>query len=202
EGLTSGAVLLPHFLSCAGYVKVVQHRIDCMRKSLANPLTTRSLLGAALLALVCSAGTALPARAAEPVDAAPWHAELVKQAQAEFSSFYAYRSGPLWIAHGGSPNAAAGALLDLIRTAHFDGLDPALLGYSELAAAIGALERDASPAARARAELALSRTFVTYVRSLRDTADNGMLYEHDLLRPYEPEAYTALENAAGAPSLE
>jgi L,D-transpeptidase YcbB len=173
-----------------------------MRKSVAIPMTTRSLLGAALLALACSAGTALPARAAEPVDAAPWQAELVKQAQADFGSFYAYRSGPLWIAHDGRPNAAAGALLDLIRTAHFDGIDPALLNYGELAAAIGALGQDPSPDARARAELALSQTFVTYVTSLRNTTDNGMLYEHDLLRPYTPEVYTTLENAANTPSLE
>jgi L,D-transpeptidase YcbB len=171
-------------------------------KSLAITPKTRSLLAAGLLALTCTFGTTLPARAADPVNAAPWQSELVGQAQGEYGSFYAYRSGPLWISHEGSPNAAAGSLLELVRTAHFDGFDPAQLGYSELADALAALEQDASPAARASAELAMSRTFVAYVAGLRDTAGNGMLYEHDLLRPIKPEIFTVLQDAASTPSLE
>src|SRR5690606_3492105 len=103
-----------------------------MTKGLTISRATRSVLGAALLALACSAPAA---RAAGPADAAPWQAELVQQAQSEYASFYAYRSGPLWISNDGKPNAAAGSLLELIRTAHFDGLDRVTLGYDELAAA-------------------------------------------------------------------
>jgi L,D-transpeptidase YcbB len=173
-----------------------------MMKSLLHSLKIGSLLGAAVVALAGSAASASQASASAPLDAAPWQDELVKLAQSEYASFYAYRSGPLWVGNDGTLKAAAGSLLDLIRTAHFDGLDPAALGYHELDAAVKTLDRDKSPAARARAELALSRSFVTYVRSLRDTRGNGMMYEHDLLRPFEPNVYTALEDAANSGSLQ
>lgn len=173
-----------------------------MRKNLTISPAAGSLFSAALLALACSAMAAPAARAAVPGNAAPWQPQLVEQAKSEYASFYAYRSGPLWITNDGTPNAAAGSLLELIGTAHLDGLDPATIGYDELVAAVEALKQDRSPQARARAELAFSRTFATYVKSLRDTSGNGMLYEHDLLRPFEPQTYTVLDEAAGASSLE
>ena len=173
-----------------------------MTRNLTIPPATRSILGAALMALACSGLAAPAARAAVPVDGASWQAELVEQAKSEYASFYAYRSGPLWIADGGTPSAAAVSLLELIRTAHLDGLDPATIGYDELVTAVEALEQESTPRARAHAELTFSRTFATYVKTLRDTSANGMLYEHDLLRPFEPETYTVLEEAASASSLE
>lgn len=168
---------------------------------MANSLKIGPLLVAAWLTLAGPPVVASEARLSAPLDAAPWQEELVRLAQSEYASFYTYRSGPLWVGTDGTPTVAAGALLDLIRTAHFDGIDPAALGYEELDAAVKTLDRDKSPAARAHAELALSRSFVTYVRSLRDTRGNGMMYEHDLLRPFEPNVYTVLEDAANSSSL-
>lgn len=172
-----------------------------MRNKSTLTQAARSLFSAVLPALALSAMAAPAAHAAEPADAAPWQAQLIEQAQSEYASFYAYRSGPLWIAHDGAPNAAAGALLDLIKTSHLDGLDSTAIGYGELVASLDALKQDSSAQARARAELAFSRTFATYVKGLRDTSSSTMLYEHDLLRPFRPETFTVLEDAAAAPSL-
>lgn len=194
-------VLRSSIFVCEGYVHRVYRMIDRMRKRLANSLKIGPLLVAAWLTLAGPPVVASEARLSAPLDAAPWQEELVRLAQSEYASFYTYRSGPLWVGTDGTPTVAAGALLDLIRTAHFDGIDPAALGYEELDAAVKTLDRDKSPAARAHAELALSRSFVTYVRSLRDTRGNGMMYEHDLLRPFEPNVYTVLEDAANSSSL-
>jgi len=162
----------------------------------------RVLLCGAAVHLASMALAASPALAADPVNAAPWQAVLVSQAQGDLRSFYAYRSGPLWVSADGVPTAAAKSLLELIETSQYDGLDPASIGQGELAAAIAELEQAASPATRAHAELTFSRVFVTYVKDLRDTTRTQMLYEHDLLRPFVPEAYTSLEEAASAPSLD
>lgn len=154
----------------------------------------------ALLPLVGAMLVAQPAQA-QPSNAVLWQSEIVSAASGDFVSFYAHRSGPLWIDAEGRPNAAAEALLDLVESAELDGLDRAAVGYNDLTAAMTALTQDASPTVRASAEVTFSKVFTAYVGSLRDTSGTQMLYEHDLLRPFVPESYTTLEAAAGAASL-
>lgn len=167
------------------------------------PLFAKRLMmcGAVIPAAVL--GTlASPASAADPVNAAPWQAQLVARAQGELRSFYAYRSGPLWVTPEGAPTPAAKSLLQLVETAQYDGLDPAAIGQAELVAAIADLEQAPSALSRAHAEVTFSRVFVAYVKDLRDTSHSQMVYEHELLRPFVPEAFTTLEEAAAAPSLD
>lgn len=164
--------------------------------------SVRRTVAAAVLPLVL---TLAPAYAyAQPVNAAPWQAELIDQSRSinELGSFYAYRSGPLWIAADGTVTPAARSLLELLRTSDLDGLDPGAVGYARAAAATERLATDTSPAARAAAELALSQGFIAFVQGVRDTSNGHMLYEHELLRPFVPQPYHLLEEAASAPSLE
>lgn len=173
-----------------------------MKKPFSLFHSTRRGLAAAVLPLAL---TLAPAPAyGQPVNAAPWQAELVEQSRnsGELSSFYAYRSGPIWIGADGLVTPAARALLELLRTSDLDGLDPGAVGYSRAAAAVERLASDTSPTARATAELALSQGFVAFVQGVRDTSDSHMLYEHELLRPFVPQTYHLMEEAASAPSLE
>jgi murein L,D-transpeptidase YcbB/YkuD len=166
--------------------------------------SARPALGTLLLLLAAplmgtQASAQEPASSA-PADAASWQAELIEQADGEISSFYAYRSGPLWIGENG-PKAEAAALQELLSSAALDGVDQGSIGYAEAAAALEALRLDNSPQAKAEAELALSRSFAAYVQALRDTSGNQTIYEHDLLRPYVPQTYAVLDDAAAAPVL-
>ena len=128
--------------------------------------------------------------------------ELRRLADTQLAGVYAARSyRPLWLTSAGSLEPAAQRLVRLIGTAEIDQVAPATLGESQLAAAIDLIGRDASPAVRARAELALSRAFVDYVRAIRRAPAMAMTYEHQSLRPAVPERDDALWAAASAPSL-
>src|SRR5688500_9889791 len=92
-------------------------------RSVISATASAVLLGAAMMAAPghAQAPAQAPAPAAvqtpaAPANAAPWQAELISQADGEFRSFYAYRSGPLWIGAAGAPNPAAEALLQLVKT--------------------------------------------------------------------------------------
>ena len=160
----------------------------------------RSRLRCAWLVAGLLAAAPLPVRAAEP---AALQVAVVEQANGEIKAFYAHRSSPLWVTGEGSLRPAASALLALIRTADYDGLDPQQLRIGELEAAILRAQRDPTPAALARAELALSNALIRYVESMtRPPASNGMIYEHAVLRPIEPMPATVLQAAADARSLE
>lgn len=157
----------------------------------------RALLGGALV-------VALPAAAhAEPPVFAQLQAAVVAQAAGELKGFYAHQDRPLWVtAEGRLDDRAATALLALVRTARYDGLDPRTLGADELALAIQRADRDPTPATLAHAELLLSRTLAAYAAAMRrpeETTD--MLYEHDVLRPFEPMMQTTLAQAEAAGSI-
>ena len=162
--------------------------------------------------ILCAAATALTipqaalAKKAAPASPAATVAtvesELRRQADTELSGVYAARHyRPLWLSQQGSPEPVARRLLDLIESAAIDRIDPAALRLDELTAAVEQAARDGSPAARANAELALSRVFVDYVRAVRGAPAMAMTYEHRSLRPSVPDRDDALWAAASAPSL-
>lgn len=153
------------------------------------------------LSLAISLAAPLPALAASPPAPSAVQARLAESVGGELRTFYAYASRPLWIAPDGSLDPAAGALLELVQTAEYDGIDPARLQADELAEAIRAAEAQGTPAALEHAELLLSRTLAAYVAALREPANAGMVYEHDALRPELPSTYLTLDQAAKAPSL-
>ena len=157
----------------------------------------------ALTALVPAALLAAPltANAAEGGAPLPLHTLIVEQAKDDLLVFYANRDQQLWV-RDGHLVPAAHTMLELVKTADFDGLDPAQLGADDLAAAIARAEQEGSPAALAGAELALSRALTAYVAATRGVADAPMIYEHDVLRPVMPTAHTVLDNASWAPSLD
>ena len=162
-----------------------------------------ALLAAGLLlaAPVSAAETDGPAAQAD--EPATVRATLVDLASGDLKAFYAHRERPLWVAGDGSLRPAARELVRLIRTADYDGLDPQELGLSELEAAVRRAQFDRSPEALARAELELSSALASYVAAMRSLPDETeMLYEHQVLRPFEPTTTTVLQLAADARSLE
>lgn len=127
---------------------------------------------------------------------------MAESAEGELRTFYAYASKPLWIAPDGSLDPAAAALLELVQTAEYDGIDPATLNAPQLAEAIHTAEAQRTPASLEAAELLLSRTLAAYVAALRRPSESGMIYEHDALRPELPSTYLTLDQAAKAVSLQ
>lgn len=150
------------------------------------------LAGAALLA------APLPLLAAEPT----LQAAVAGQASGELASYYAYEAGPLWVAADGTLDPAAEVLVRLIETADLDGLDPRALAAGELRASIERARHDRSQAALAEAEVALSSALTHYADALsKQAGGSAMIYEHDVLRPITPSAFTVMRAAAAAPSL-
>ena len=156
-----------------------------------------------LLAAGLALAAPLPAATAEPDSSASITEAVARQASGDLRAFYSHLERPIWITREGSLRPAAGELLRLIRTADYDGLDPARLGASELEAAVRSAQRERSPAALAGAELALSRALAGYVEAmLALPAGAEMIYEHDVLRPIAPTGPTVLRSAAEASSIE
>lgn len=153
----------------------------------------------AVLPMALAASISLPAHA-EGVAPLQLHSLIVEQAKDDMLAFYTHRDGQVWI-KGGQLDPAAHALLKLVQTAEFDGLDPTALGANELAAAISLAEQDASAANLAKAELLLSRTLAAYAAATSNPVNNTMFYEHDVLKPVEPAAHTVLDAAAASSSL-
>ncbi len=121
---------------------------------------------------------------------------------ADIAAFYRERgSRPLWVDRRG-PRPEALRLAGEIARAADHGLDPARYGAADLAAAIDAA-RSGDPAARARADLLLSRAYAAFVHDLRVPArgKNGVTWIDTELAPEPPEARALLEAAAAAPDL-
>jgi L,D-transpeptidase YcbB len=150
--------------------------------------------GIAAAALVAAA----PAYA-EPLDAVQLQTALVTQEDGLRTFYAGHRHQPMWLTREGTPNSAAKALLELVDTAEYDGVAPARIGADELLATIRRAEQD--PAGTAETELALTRTFVAYVKATREADAAEMLYEHASLQPHVPTTYEILQEAAKAGSL-
>lgn len=128
-------------------------------------------------------------------------AEIANRAGSDLRAFYAARRNrPLWLDKG-QIAPAAGILLRQIESAQLDGLKPRKLKASAIARA---LDRAASGEAEdlAKAELALSKGYVAYVKALRTARRAPMIYESEALSPVVPTTTAALEVAARARSLE
>ncbi len=126
--------------------------------------------------------------------------EVEHRVDSKLRGFYASRGyRPLWVSEGGV--SAAGLQMGaLIATADLDGLKPKNLKYRDLARA---LERAQSGKISdlARAEIALSNSYGTYVTAVRKLEQNGMIYANNALAPAVPTVTSALETAAAARSL-
>ena len=168
-----------------------------------QPARWRLFCAAAVAIAVPQVGLAKQHAPAKPAAVvATVELELRRQADTELAGVYAARDyRPLWLSSAGALEPAARRLVELIDTATIDQVDPAALRRAELTAAVEQAARDASPAARAHAELALSRAFVDYVRAVRRAPAMAMTYEHQSLRPSLPDRDDALWAAASAPSL-
>src|SRR5687767_7862420 len=97
----------------------------------------------------------------------PLQEEIADRASKELKSFYAARQfRPLWLNEFGRPSGAASMLMNRLRTAQYDGLDPKTLRFARLAK----LVEDAQRGGRrdvAKAEVELSEAFAAYVRGMR-----------------------------------
>ena len=121
---------------------------------------------------------------------------------AEIAAFYRERGNrPIWMTRDGPRPEALRLAGDIARAADH-GLDPKNYGAADLTAA---LETAASggAAARARAELLVSRAYPVFVRDLRVPAGGGkgVTWVDEELAPTPPAARALLDAAAAAPDL-
>ena len=152
-----------------------------------------------LYALALAAGMAvLPAPPAAAATAAAESAAL--QGGQSIADFYAARDGrPLWLGDGAGETSAL--LLDFLRTADADGLDPDAYRSPQLDQLLRAAW-GGKPAAVRKADMLLSQLFVAYVRDLKRLPATGMIWVDPELKPKEPTPRELLEAAAAAPSPE
>jgi len=172
-------------------------------KTLGNRMTRSMLLALGAIALVPSAApaSAAPARS---VVASDLRGEIGGRAPSELREFYAARGNrPLWVGAGvgGAATPAARALLAKLDTAEWDGVKRGRLKIGGLDKALDRA-RSGSPRDIAAAELALSRSFVAYVRAIREVRRGAMIYESPALMPGSPTPGATLRAAASARSLQ
>ena len=150
------------------------------------------LAGAAMSPLLVAApANAAPAVAASP-PAAPTGLGI--------GDFYNARHGaPLWFSPtaGGAPKA----LIELLRGAQTDGLDPDRYGVAALEKVLGETQ-DNKHKTIERADAMFSQAFAAYVYDLRQQPDMGIIYVDRQLRPPVPSPRGILEQASATPSLE
>jgi len=156
-----------------------------------------AVMGASLLA-----ASVVHAQPAEPSVPVALQAVVALQASGDLQAFYYHAQQPLWVTAEGAFRPATQQLLQLLRTADYDGLDPIQLRAGEIAAAVQLAEQTRDQADLARAELALTTGLVSYVEGMSRQSASAMIYEHDILRPIAPAAPHVLYYAAHAPSLE
>lgn len=154
-----------------------------------------SLCAAFLLsAMVMLPATPIQAAAAAQMAEAPGGQSV--------SDFYKLRGNqPLWLRDHGSSGGSATLLLDYLRTADADGLDPGRYPVALLEEALRAAW-GGSPARVDRADRMLSDAFVAYVRDLKQRPVTGLIWVDPQLKPKAPAPRELLEAAADAASLE
>lgn len=175
---------------------------------LGRPLPVRPAIRSMLLVLAL--GTLAPhcapalardrAEAAQPFGSA-LRGEIARRAGSDIAPFYAARGNrPLWLSGDGRPTLATEALLKLFDTAEADGVKPSKLKLRAIQKALDGA-RSGDPMQAARAELALSKSFTTYVKAMRELRRGGMIYESRALAPAAPTPVSALQAAANARAL-
>jgi murein L,D-transpeptidase YcbB/YkuD len=152
---------------------------------------------AAGLALVAAPLSAAPAMAAPTKPARALAQQPLGQGVEDF--YRARGNALLWL----SPNAgnAAPMLVETLRLAALDGLDPARYRTDTLDAAVRSVAGSNDRKALLVADRMLSAAFADYVRDLRRVPDLGIIYVDPGLRPVAPSPRAALLDAAAAPSL-
>ena len=169
-----------------------------MRTGPQRPVRILSRVGGGVAGLMlATAAAVLPASAAHAQNAT---VPIASAGAHGVSDFYAVRSGkPLWFAQQGRQVAI---LLDLLRSADADGLDPGTYRIDELEKAVRRASESNSQRAARRADQMLSQALADYVRDLRSPVDVGMMYVDADLRIAPPSPLTILDRASKAPSLE
>jgi len=145
---------------------------------------------AALIALACPAHAAGTPELSSPT--------TFGQADPDVASFYASRSGPIWLTTG-ADSPAARELIGVLKRAALDGLPegPVLAAQAEQMLA-RAESGDAD--ALAAADQALSAAWVKYVHAIQ-TPPSGMTYADKWVTPRRDSAATILTRTAAASSL-
>jgi len=161
----------------------------------------RAMSGAAAgLALVAAPLSAAPARAV-PAKAAKAGRALAQQPLGQgVEDFYRARGNALlWL----SPKAGAAApmLIETLKSAAVDGLDPAPYRTDTLDAALRSVSGSNDRKALLLADQMLSSAFAQYVRDLRRVPELGIIYVDPGLKPVAPSPRAALLDAAAASSL-
>jgi len=138
--------------------------------------------------------------AAAPIVSTPAEAAPAQVAGMGVGDFYTARNGaPLWFS--ANSGYAAQALIDVLKNAKTDGLDPGSYGVDALEKAVAEASGGKRKSA-ARADAMLSQAFAAYVSDLRQQPDLGIIYVDAQLKPTIPSARAILAQAAAAPSLE
>ena len=155
-----------------------------------------------VVALIESSALAQPATAQEGVRSSVG-AEIRASVGGKLRDFYAPRGyWPLW-ADGNRVGGQADALLDLIRTARADGLDPKdydLRGLERVVEEANSSGGD--PKLLARADLALSKSFAALVRDMRRPSKRvKMRYLDPEVQPRDDDPAEILRAAAVAASF-
>jgi len=163
----------------------------------------RSILPLAAVALLAPLPQAVQAQSRVTVAAqSPLQREIADAAGRDLRPFYAARQfRPLWLNEFGRPSGAAAMLLHHLRTAQYDGLDPRRLDFDRIARLVERARRGDRDDV-ARAEVELSTGYAAYVRAMRASDHEAMIYESAALAPVVPTARAALEAAGAVPDLE
>ena len=161
------------------------------------------MVAAALLAPLPLAAQARSRSGAwQAVQQSPLQREIADGVGRELRPFYAARQfRPLWLNEFGRPSGAAAMLMQQLRTARFDGIDPEKLRWYRVARLVDRARRGDREDI-AEAEVELSAAYAAYVRAMRAADREDMIYESAALAPVVPTPRAALETAAGAESLE
>lgn len=114
--------------------------------------------------------------------------------------FYRARGDALlWL----SPKAGSAApiLIEILKSAAIDGLDPARYRTDSLDAALRSVAGSNDRKALLRTDQMLSEAFAAYVRDIRRDPGIGTIYVDPSLKPVAPSPRAALLDAAAAPQL-
>jgi murein L,D-transpeptidase YcbB/YkuD len=174
---------------------MIRLRIEADRRAGRQPRSARFLFGSGV------AGAVMLALAPLPASGAPAQPAMVaRPAQGQsIHDFYAARGWqPLWLRPGNEQ--AASELLQLLRLARADGLNPKRYRTRDVERALRSAWGGSADAVR-RADLVLSTAYVAYARDLRSAPNVGVIYVDPQLAPQPPSPRALLDLAAVAPSL-
>ena len=172
-------------------------RVNASNSMRAGRLVRPARLSLCAAAALAAVSAAVPAQAAEfPIAAAALAQPFGGQSVADFYATRDHR--PLWLKDG---SGAAMVLLDLLRTADADGLDPTRYPVGELSRAVRSAWGGSAAQLR-QADRMLSEAFVAYVRDLKRTPQVPIVWVDPTLKPNAPNPRALLEAADKAPDLE